>query len=352
MKLTTKTRIAAAILPAAALVLGCSQRVLAIASELPNNGLLQSWEPPLDPNDPADGWYIPSWGEYSSNPNANSEITGAGGPATDGVSSLEVDDPNTNGGFAWEVGFQSFAGSEQNNGAYILGQFDTAVGSTAVAAPVAGANAGNYNLSFDVIYKAADIPASPASYQYPYINGSLLFQWSNAEVSAAGGSGYGQTQIDNIAVADPTTDSVQHVSIPLTAFSDTINGTTYNLGDDPNIYWIQMYLAINGSYNAGSPLTIFYDNLRITPKILGDTNGDGVVDATDQATLQANMGKTAAWGYADGDFNGDGVVNADDVSLFQLGAAEYDASQTATVPEPATLMAISMLGLSVCRRRR
>ena len=98
----------------------------------------------MDANDPADGWYIPSWGSYGSNENATSEATGAGGPATDGSSSLEVDDPNTNGGFAWEVGYQTFGGSEQNNGAAFLAQFDQAVTN----------NAGNYNLTFDVIYKS------------------------------------------------------------------------------------------------------------------------------------------------------------------------------------------------------
>ena len=84
-----------------------------------------------------------------------------------------------------------------------------------------------------------------------------------------------------------------------------------------------MHLAINGSYIAGSPLTVFYDNMRLTPKILGDTNGDGIVDTTDLATVQSDMGQTVKWGYANGDFNGDGVVNADDFTLFQLGAADY-----------------------------
>jgi hypothetical protein len=342
MKASTQYRLALAILPATAIIFACGQKAQAIATQLPNNGLLESWEPPVDGNDPANGWYIPSWGSYGSNENATSEATGPGGPATDGTSSLEVDDPNTSGGFAWEVGYQTFGGSEQNNGAAFLAQFDQAVTN----------NAGNYNLTFDVIYKAADIPASPSSVQFPYINGSLLFQWSNQAVSAGIGAGYAQAQLDNIALADPTTDSVQHVSIPLTSLSDTSGGTTFNLGDDPNIYWVQMYLAINGSYNAGSPLKVFYDNLRLTPKILGDTNGDGIVDTTDLATLQSDMGQTVKWGYADGDFNGDGVVNADDFTLFQLGAEEYATGQTVSVPEPGVLAAGVLTGLMALVRRR
>jgi Dockerin type I domain len=342
MKLRTTSRLASVILPATAIVFACGQKAQAIATQLPNNGLLESWEPPVDGNDPANGWYIPSWGSYGSNENATSEATGSGGPATDGVSSLEVDDPNTNGGFAWEVGYQTFGGSEQNNGAAFLAQFDQAVTN----------NAGNYNMTFDVIYKAADIPASPSSVQFPYINGSLLFQWSNQAVSAGIGAGYAQAQVDNIALADPTTDSVQHVSIPLTTFSETSGGTTFNLGDDPNIYWVQMYLAINGSFNAGSPVTVFYDNLRITPKILGDVNGDGVVDGTDLATIQANMGQSVQWGYASGDFNGDGVVNADDQALFDLGLALYGSGASAPAPEPTMLAATSLFGLSMLRRRR
>jgi hypothetical protein len=343
MKACTTSRLASVILPATAIIFACGQKAHALATQLPNNGLLQSWEPPVDANDPADGWYIPSWGSYGSNENATSEATGPGGPATDGVSSLEVDDPNTNGGFAWEVGYQTFGGSEQNNGAAFLAQFDQAVSN----------NAGNYNLTFDVIYKAADIPASPSSVQFPYINGSLLFQWDNnaLETQRPGGNNYASVQVDNIGLADPTSDSVQHVSIPLTTFSETSGGTTYNLGDDSNVYWVQMYLAINGSYNAGSPVTVFYDNLRLTPKILGDTNGDGVVDGTDLATLDANMGQTVKWGYASGDFNGDGVVNADDQSLFDLGVAQFNTGSTTAVPEPATLAATGILGVSMLRRR-
>lgn len=350
MKLTKRIQLAVAVLPASALVFICSQRAMAIATQLPNNGLLQSWEGNIDGNDPADGWYVPSWGTYGSNENSTSEAVvtqSLSNPftTTDGTQALEVDNPNLQntgiGGFAWTVGWQSFGGSEQNNGAAMLAQFNAASAN----------NYGNYDLSYDVIYKTAYIPASPSSVQFPWIEGYMIFQWQNGGTYSQNNA-YSATQLNNIGGSNPAVDSVEHIQIPLTAFDDTINGTTYHMGDDTNLYWVQIYLGVNGSYNPGM-MSVFYDNLRISPKILGDVNGDGVVDATDLSTIQTNMNTSVKWGYANGDFNGDGLVNQDDVALYQLGLAEYNATlPPPPAPEPAMLGAAGLVGLAVLRRRR
>jgi hypothetical protein len=77
----------------------------------------------------------------------------------------------------------------------------------------------------------------------------------------------------------------------------------------------------------------------------GDTNLDGVVNATDLTNMEHGIG----WN----DLNYDGVVNADDWSLFQLGAA-YGTPPAVTVPEPGVALVMvgaGMLGMSMRRRR-
>lgn len=51
-------------------------------------------------------------------------------------------------------------------------------------------------------------------------------------------------------------------------------------------------------------------------KVNGDLNGDGVVDATDFATMYQNMGQSG--GAAQGDLNGDGLINFADFQLMEL----------------------------------
>lgn len=118
-------------------------------------------------------------------------------------------------------------------------------------------------------------------------------------------------------------------------------------GQDPNSTVPSQYAAtsfINGFQIGGG-----------TGLLLGDTNGDGAVDATDLAALQANIGQTFTGfysrGYAIGDFNGDGVVNQDDLALYMLGAAQYDAGHAA-VPEPtgAVLTAAGVIAFGLKRR--
>lgn len=85
--------------------------------------------------------------------------------------------------------------------------------------------------------------------------------------------------------------------------------------------------------------------------LLGDADGNGMVDAADLSILKDNLGLSVTGGYADGDFNGDGIVNADDFSLFMEGLAEYQAS-LATVPEPGVAAMVLASGLFLASRRR
>jgi hypothetical protein len=89
------------------------------------------------------------------------------------------------------------------------------------------------------------------------------------------------------------------------------------------------------------------------PKMLGDTNGDGIVNDADLAIVLTNMSQRVVGGYADGDFNNDGVVNDDDFTLFELGLAEYNQSAGNALPEPVnvSLAGIAAIALNLRRRR-
>lgn len=84
--------------------------------------------------------------------------------------------------------------------------------------------------------------------------------------------------------------------------------------------------------------------------VLGDANGDGVVDDDDYACwLEHYLQSSQDW--ASGDFNGDGVVDAADYTLWADSYAPGEA--IANTPEPGSL-ALALLGaagLFVIRKR-
>jgi len=89
------------------------------------------------------------------------------------------------------------------------------------------------------------------------------------------------------------------------------------------------------------------------PDLPGDANDSGFVDDDDLAILLANwtgpLGTGRTWGT--GDFEGDGDVAHDDLAIL-LGNWTGSPPGGAAVPEPATMVLLSLGGLSVLRRRR
>jgi len=94
--------------------------------------------------------------------------------------------------------------------------------------------------------------------------------------------------------------------------------------------------------NGGDPKAFFY----------GDANLDGKVTIADFLALQNNFGQVGAW--ADGDFTGDEMVTIADFLILQnnWGFGTVGAASVPTIPEPASLLLLSLGALALVRRRR
>ena len=88
--------------------------------------------------------------------------------------------------------------------------------------------------------------------------------------------------------------------------------------------------------------------------LITDATNDGVVDAADYVAMKTNMGMTEGATWEQGDFNGDGVVDDYDLSLLNycMYLNDYFGLQGTSVPEPASLMLLTLGGVAVLRRRR
>lgn len=82
--------------------------------------------------------------------------------------------------------------------------------------------------------------------------------------------------------------------------------------------------------------------------VIGDADGDGVVDLADFDLIRGNFRKTVAAGD-DGDLDFSTVVDFDD---FRIWKNAFGGGGPASVPEPATLSMIAIGGLGVLLARR
>ena len=83
---------------------------------------------------------------------------------------------------------------------------------------------------------------------------------------------------------------------------------------------------------------------------VGDFNLDGLVNATDLATMNVGFGLTGL-GYADGNANCDTFIDATDLAILAANFG-YIALSGGSVPEPASLTLLSLVAIGFLRRRR
>jgi hypothetical protein len=99
---------------------------------------------------------------------------------------------------------------------------------------------------------------------------------------------------------------------------------------------------LNSSFGDGGVSQWAQDHLRIIPGIPGDYNANGIVDAADYAVWRKGLGTT----YTSQQYN---VWRAHFGQPIGTGS---DASVSATVPEPATLMMVVMAMIVMYSRQR
>ncbi|MEO0529090.1 MAG: hypothetical protein AAF266_00800 [Planctomycetota bacterium] len=84
-----------------------------------------------------------------------------------------------------------------------------------------------------------------------------------------------------------------------------------------------------------------------TPTLVGDYNGDGLVNAADYTVWRDTLDSVTELA-ADGD--GDGIIDQDDYDLWSANFGDASVSPT-SVPEPASLLLVTVLALSVRSRQ-
>jgi hypothetical protein len=86
--------------------------------------------------------------------------------------------------------------------------------------------------------------------------------------------------------------------------------------------------------------------------LMGDANGDGVVDAADYITVKQNFGMTGVTeGAKQGDFDEDGKVEWDDLQTLMANFGTRSPGMAPAAPEPGSVMLL-MFGAAalLCRR--
>ena len=153
------------------------------------------------------------------------------------------------------------------------------------------------------------------------------------------------------------------VTIELDLFNDIATGIVDNGIDPPAVISVPIVnpakaLLIDRVMTIQRADGVAVDNILVEsspapdspPRIPGDADNDGDVDADDAAILAGNWLQNVAGGYDMGDFDEDGYVDDIDATLM---ATNWGVGTAAAVPEPSTIGLLLMLGaFGVALRQR
>jgi hypothetical protein len=119
----------------------------------------------------------------------------------------------------------------------------------------------------------------------------------------------------------------------------------------PGTYTLKVTGAANWDYGLAWRMTTAFDQPN------ADFDGDGFVSGSDFLTWQRNYGKLINATNSEGDADGDGDVDQDDLSLFNAGvmwapAPPMVAQVAAAIPEPSSILLLSLGAAAVWRARR
>jgi len=120
-------------------------------------------------------------------------------------------------------------------------------------------------------------------------------------------------------------------------------------GSQPN-YGFGLMQALEGLNNTARQFGA--EPMLLIEFLMGDTNGDFVVDAADYIAVKRNLGLLSGASLAQGNVDGDDDVDWDDLQLVMTNFGSGAGATPATTPEPATLGLLAIGALAVIRRRR
>jgi hypothetical protein len=118
--------------------------------------------------------------------------------------------------------------------------------------------------------------------------------------------------------------------------------------------WIE-FVFFNPASDTGSPPTdatdLYIRSMEIIFRLPGDANFDGKIDADDYFLIDRGFSHHLQ-GYENGDFDGNGKVDADDYFIIDKSFALQHAPSPIAVPEPASILILSLAFMAVGHRNR
>lgn len=153
----------------------------------------------------------------------------------------------------------------------------------------------------------------------------------------------------NLGVKFTTTPSVGQ-QFTLMNYGGTLTGTFASFDDivDSPAGANSVKLTIDYGSGAGSAIKVTVASL-VAPSVPGDFNNDGSVNGLDLAAWKANVPIAAGATVAQGDADADADVDGADFLVWQRN---FTGVGVTAIPEPATLLLASIVGLAFIGRRR